>query len=546
MEPAPMTTTTKIAGEAMTDEWRTAFDDRHEFDVYPEHFMSGLRNEFAAGWHAAMKSQARALLASKAAVQKVCALCGSSGDCKSDDARTLAECGGAWYRPTAPATAKEPIGWLVRGESTHLYFDASNKPGFVVINGNDPVVSIEPHYAAPTAPAQPCGEDAAEQVDSHEVDHGTHIEIVPHRGEPPVCRCCFGSGCDDCLRTVADLDAPSDCSGDPKSCHDKYEALEREHLGDADKRTGIYATPQPDAANGAMGEREASAHETLLQALGYPWLPCPICKGTEGCDHSVPERARAALTAEKVAGQEAVGEVTATVLEGADQGVIGWYGDPLPVNSLLYAAPPQPAQSTEPTDDEIEAMCAEHGLGPNVGKLVVKDALNRWRTAQSAEQDERAALDPRDVLSDTGNPEADRLIGRLTSADPDFNDCTDAAVFIRRLVVEHRGPDGFATWKDAAVDERQKRIALEARAASTQSTATQPVQAERALPVAGETWYAKIRDASTLSTFEVIEVSAGTVLVTSPGSHYQNRFEISDLKFIERLLAAQPASGGEA
>lgn len=62
------TTTTKIAGEAMTDEWRTAFDDRHEFDVYPEHFMSGLRNEFAAGWHAAMKSQARALLASKPAL----------------------------------------------------------------------------------------------------------------------------------------------------------------------------------------------------------------------------------------------------------------------------------------------------------------------------------------------------------------------------------------------------------------------------------------------------------------------------------------------
>jgi Lar family restriction alleviation protein len=99
-------------------------------------------------------------------------------------------------------------------------------------------------------------------------------------------------------------------------------------------------------------------------------------------------KACVALTAEKVAGQEPVGEVTATVLEGADQGVIGWYGDPLPVNSLLYAAPPQPAQSTEPTDDEIEAMCAEHGLGPNVGKLVVKDALNRWRTAQSAEQDE--------------------------------------------------------------------------------------------------------------------------------------------------------------
>jgi hypothetical protein len=27
---------------------------------------------------------------------------------------------------------------------------------------------------------------------------------------------------------------------------------------------------------------------------GYPWLPCPICHGTEGCDHTVPERMRAA------------------------------------------------------------------------------------------------------------------------------------------------------------------------------------------------------------------------------------------------------------
>lgn len=40
-----------------TNAWRAAFDDRHEFDVYPEHFMSGLRNEFCAGWHAALKSQ---------------------------------------------------------------------------------------------------------------------------------------------------------------------------------------------------------------------------------------------------------------------------------------------------------------------------------------------------------------------------------------------------------------------------------------------------------------------------------------------------------
>jgi hypothetical protein len=34
---------------------------------------------------------------------------------------------------------------------------------------------------------------------------------------------------------------------------------------------------------------------TLHALPGYPWLPCPICHCTEGCDHTVPERARAAL-----------------------------------------------------------------------------------------------------------------------------------------------------------------------------------------------------------------------------------------------------------
>lgn len=32
----------------------------------------------------------------------------------------------------------------------------------------------------------------------------------------------------------------------------------------------------------------------MQQLPGYPFLPCPICHGTEGCDHSVPERMRAA------------------------------------------------------------------------------------------------------------------------------------------------------------------------------------------------------------------------------------------------------------
>lgn len=62
------------------------------------------------------------------------------------------------------------------------------------------------------------------------------------------------------------------------------------------------------------------------------------------------------------------------------------------------------------------------------------------------------------VAGDTGNAEADRIIDRLMSSDPDFDDCFDAAVFIRRIVIEHKGPDGFATWKDAAIAERQLRV----------------------------------------------------------------------------------------
>lgn len=55
--------------------------------------------------------------------------------------------------------------------------------------------------------------------------------------------------------------------------------------------------------------------------------------------------------------------------------------------------------------------------------------------------------------------EAERVLKRLDSSDPDFDDCADAAALIHRLVAECRGPAGFATWKDAALDERMKRVA---------------------------------------------------------------------------------------
>ena len=54
----------------------------------------------------------------------------------------------------------------------------------------------------------------------------------------------------------------------------------------------------------------------------------------------------------------------------------------------------------------------------------------------------------------TGNPEADRVLGRLNSSDPGFDDCAEAAALIYKLVSEIKGPDGFATWKDAAIAAR--------------------------------------------------------------------------------------------
>ena len=122
-----------------------------------------------------------------------------------------------------------------------------------------------------------------------------------------------------------------------------------------------------------------------------------------------------------------------------------------------------------PSHGNITALAAQlyqiltaHNAGAPTHKVIDDGEVTGYVVPSVAAYSAGAqALDPRDVLADTGHPEADRLIGRLTSADPDFDDCTDAAVLIRQLVAEHRGPDGYATWKDAAVAERQKRVAAE-------------------------------------------------------------------------------------
>lgn len=83
------------------------------------------------------------------------------------------------------------------------------------------------------------------------------------------------------------------------------------------------------------------------------------------------------------------------------------------------------------------------------------------RASLSAPSHGEQVRDARSILGDTGRVEVDRLIGRLTSSDPDFEDCTAAALLLRRLVLEEiNGPKGYATWKDAAVAERLARASM--------------------------------------------------------------------------------------
>jgi hypothetical protein len=77
-----------------------------------------------------------------------------------------------------------------------------------------------------------------------------------------------------------------------------FRSMEELHAAD-DQWRAFVSGSACSSANVAQGA-EPSAYRTLLDSLGYPWLPCPICNGTEGCDHSYPERARAALAAPPV------------------------------------------------------------------------------------------------------------------------------------------------------------------------------------------------------------------------------------------------------
>lgn len=114
------------------------------------------------------------------------------------------------------------------------------------------------------------------------------------------------------------------------------------------------------------------------------------------------------------------------------------------------------------TDDEILDLGLTHNVtGPySFARAIEQAVLKSPEIQRLREAAGQYVGDPRDILGDTGHEAADQLIRRLTSSDPDFDDCTDAAALIRRLVLEEiKGPDGHRTWKDAAVAERALRAA---------------------------------------------------------------------------------------
>jgi hypothetical protein len=120
---------------------------------------------------------------------------------------------------------------------------------------------------------------------------------------------------------------------------------------------------------------------------------------------------------------------------------------------MTRAAPPAPvSQYAEGYADAVEIIAVyveEHCVDGEIHANAVRTMLR-----PSAAPVSRAESKP-----DTGWDAADAIIGRLMSSDPDFEDCTAAATFIYRMVHEHaKGPDGYPTWKDAAIAERAKRL----------------------------------------------------------------------------------------
>jgi hypothetical protein len=167
--------------------------------------------------------------------------------------------------------------------------------------------------------------------------------------------------------------------------------------------TGWHATTKMDKALGASAhhDMEPLYATPQPQPTSAPYLPCPICKGVEGCDHTVPERARAEDSAVAMDEREAL-QTQIDVLTALRE------GDHLGMQSLVKERDAlwRDLRKTEQdshdfheaaaklVSDMLDAMLAEKGWGECTASHRVRayaDAFRALLTAAHPASGERNA-----------------------------------------------------------------------------------------------------------------------------------------------------------
>lgn len=120
----------------------------------------------------------------------------------------------------------------------------------------------------------------------------------------------------------------------------------------------------------------------------------------------------------------------------------------------MLAAAPKAAPAINKVSDIIDAYGMTPGQPERVADIPGLAEALEAAFADGSAQVTGATPPQQGEYLPTGNPEADRVLGRLNSSDPDFDDCAEAAALIYKMATEAKGPDGFATWKDAAIAAR--------------------------------------------------------------------------------------------
>lgn len=88
---------------------------------------------------------------------------------------------------------------------------------------------------------------------------------------------------------------------------------------------------------------------------------------------------------------------------------------------------------SEATRAAFRAYDAEYPVAQRSNWQIWRDAIAYAASIAAPVADSAMAKD-----ADTGHKEADRIVNRLMSSDPQFDDCSDAADLIRKLVADQR------------------------------------------------------------------------------------------------------------